>query len=337
MEKNKYIILGNGFSIDIINRLDKQDAIDLQNLFAKGSEVKYPKTDEKGFLSAKYCPNLWSLGVNTTISREKANEALNNIITCANVLNLSKKKDSKIPTETSIFIKAYFELTSYFRYLFIHYNDLISDEDLKKIADKLPLIEYIKKSIYQGYKVKIITYNYDILLERLLICNELKYSINAFENKDLDIEIFKPHGSISFSFKSKVTKSAPYKIPENGDDIEQEADQFELKYLFTNDIPIVNALIPPAGDSERTSHTWVDTIRRNIKTELDKSCDSDELIIMGVSYWHVDRNEIDDILTSVDWNISTKYINPYPSTELNAVLSSIFKNYIHHTNSENII
>lgn len=51
MAKNIFIMLGNGFSIDLMNQLKMSDKINLSNLFAAGSDVPWPATDSPGFLS----------------------------------------------------------------------------------------------------------------------------------------------------------------------------------------------------------------------------------------------------------------------------------------------
>ena len=51
---NSYIVLGNGFSIDLVQKIEE---IDLANLFSKGEHVLYPKTNNRGFLLA--CIGAW--------------------------------------------------------------------------------------------------------------------------------------------------------------------------------------------------------------------------------------------------------------------------------------
>ena len=60
--KNILIILGNGFSIDLINFLNLSDKIDLINLFRFGYLVPWLENKATCFLSYKNCKNLWSLG-----------------------------------------------------------------------------------------------------------------------------------------------------------------------------------------------------------------------------------------------------------------------------------
>ena len=56
--------------------------------------------------------------------------------------------------------------------------------------------------------------------------------------------------------------------------------------------------------------------------------ENDECIMCGISYWHVDRNEIDNILVRLSPKINIKMINPYPPKSLTAVLTSLFKNFV---------
>lgn len=148
------------------------------------------------------------------------------------------------------------------RYLFIHYDNLISDDAFKEGSVNIPLIQYIKQAIAEDFQIKIITYNYDIWLERLLRINNLDFSISAFDDIKKKIEIFKQHGSISFSFKTKLSDSVPYKIKFTTDDIAQEIKNFDLLYEFSNDYPLVNSIIPPAVDSNRSPYDWISEIRK---------------------------------------------------------------------------
>lgn len=330
-----YIILGNGFSIDLIEKLGKSNEIDLINLFNKGAEVPWPETNKKGFLSYKYCNSLWTLGAKTTLNTIESNKLIEDIITCINVYNYSRQNHlEQKDSVNNIYIKAYAELTTYLRYLFIYYNSKITDKELK--AAKVPLINYLIKMIKIQDEIIIIDYNYDIWLERLLKINKIEFNIEGFENnKSAKIKIFKPHGSISFSFKIKIT--GPFSI-RNLEivDFSQNTNQFNVEYNLNSDFPIVNAIIPPAGDSNRCNMGWIKTLRNRLDKKLKLSANKDILKIFGISYWHVDRNEVDEILTKINSDIDAFLINPSPPTCLNAVLTSLFKNYVHFTHSEMI-
>lgn len=331
--KSSYIVLGNGFSIDLINKMEKQNDIDLQNLFSKGENVIYPKTKNKGFLSSRYTPYMWSLGARTYMNSEDAMRLVTDIITCANVY--VKKKVSNEEDTSNRYINAYNELSSYLRYLFIYYNSLVSDSDLDKIKDKVELIKYIQDKLGEGDNIYICTYNYDIFLERLLNIAGIGFDIYGFSSTGKKVVIFKPHGSISFSFKIKIQESSPYSI-RNGiaDSISQEAKDFEIRYDLKSDYPLVNAIIPPAGDANRYKYGWIDCIRSGLYATANNSTSKDELLLFGISYWHVDRNEIDDILLAMDDKMNVVFVNPMPPTSLEAVLTCMFKNYIHFTSGK---
>lgn len=102
--ENSYIVLGNGFSIDLVQKMEKAEEIDLANLFSKGEHVLYPKTNTRGFLSRKYTPDLWNLGARTYMPYEAATQLVTDVITCANVYNLSVEKDQMKKEIVLIFI-----------------------------------------------------------------------------------------------------------------------------------------------------------------------------------------------------------------------------------------
>ncbi|WP_288133775.1 hypothetical protein [Flavobacterium sp.] len=70
MSKNYYILLGNGFTIDLIDFFAKKKEIEInvKNLFSNGELVPWPGNDKPGFLSYRYCPNLWTLGARPNMS-----------------------------------------------------------------------------------------------------------------------------------------------------------------------------------------------------------------------------------------------------------------------------
>ena len=237
---NSYIVLGNGFSIDLVQKMKKIEEIDLANLFSKGEHVLYPKTNNRGFLSRKYTPDLWNLGARTYMSYDAAMQLVTDVITCANVYNLSvEKRPNEERDSSNIYIHAYSELSSYLRYLFIYYDSLVSDDDLKNIIDEIELIHYIKDCLLKQKKVYIITYNYDVFLERLLTLANITFDIYGFSDNKADVILFKPHGSISFSFKIKIQEYSPYNIRDLiAESISQNSADFEIKYDLQEDYPV---------------------------------------------------------------------------------------------------
>lgn len=72
-------------------------------------------------------------------------------------------------------------------------------------------------------------------------------------------------------------------------------------------------------------------------TEIAKQIDAkDDVVLCGISYWHVDRREVDELLINLNQDVEFTFINPSPPRDLNAVLMSIFKNYVHQSSSSHI-
>ncbi|MGG7467052.1 hypothetical protein [Chryseobacterium arthrosphaerae] len=101
---------------------------------------------------------------------------------------------------------------------------------------------------------------------------------------------------------------------------------------------LVNAIIPPAGDSSRLDFKWAKEIRDKAKSIASELTKDDELLICGLSYWHVDRLEIDSILTSINPNIEEiKVINPFTPKVFNAIITTLFDKVIFYSNSKPLL
>ena len=331
--KNYYLILGNGFTIDFLSNLktNNVDKIDVANLFKNGELVPWPGNDKPGFLSYKYCPNLWTLGARPNMSNSEAIALIEDVITCANILNQNPRNT------TNIYINAYKELVVYLKSLFIYYDKLldIPNADINSWGWATFL-----KNLYldpEVGKIHIVTLNYDVWLERVFRKLSIDFSVSNFEDESKKIIIYKPHGSISFAFKKLRVKDA-YNIKYNQDNTGGEISEFELRYDQLSSLNIINAIIPPAGDSSRLDFKWAKEIREKAKSIASELNENDEVIICGLSYWHVDRFEIDSILTSVNPNISDiKVINPYPPKVFNAIITTLFDKVIFFNNSQPLI
>ncbi|MBI3133216.1 MAG: hypothetical protein HYZ14_00930 [Bacteroidetes bacterium] len=318
--------------------MKKNELIDVRNLFCKGDKVPWVADNEPGFLSYKRCPNLWSLGARSSNSQEECISLIEDIITCAHLYS-NRKKGSKLPTEDpNIYIKAYNELTLYLRYLFSYYNSLIGDRDFQK----KDIREWGWTTLFKNLnndskydKVFIICYNYDIILERLLMSLEIDYTVKGLQDTDHKFELIKPHGSISFRHSRDVDNSL-FNI--RHDQISSDGDLKDIKidYEATDKHTIINPMIPPAGDSSRFDFGWSGKLRDLAKQSAQQLIAHDECIICGLSYWHVDRNEIDELFLSMDNDINVKLVNPRPNQTLNAVISSVFKNYINYSDASQI-
>ena len=342
IEKDVLILLGNGISIDLVSRLEMDENIDLSNLFKNGDKVLWPGDKQPGCLSRHRCKSVWELGARPGISKEKASKLIEDIITCANVSALSEHPS--IDAESSnIYIQAYHELVVYLRYLFIYYNNQILDSHIEKlIYDKWGWAELFR-NLNESSNIKnvmVITYNYDILLERVLKALDIKYRIMGFDDnedeklEDCKIRILKPHGSISFRTE-KLSDSQTFGIKYNRDSIGGELKDLLVDEEVSFDkISKLNPMIPPAGESDRYKKSWSSVLREKSIDCAKKLMEDDEVIFGGISYCNVDRREIDSIITALNVNTNIKIVNPDCENTLGAVISSVFKNYMHFTKSE---
>lgn len=336
MGKKLFIALGNGFTVDFLHHINRKDEIDVVNLFRRGAEVPWPTTRMPGFLSFKHCPHLWNLGARPNMDADSAMQLIEDIITCVNVY-ASKEKRNPVGHEyrpNDIYIYAYKELLQYLKHLFIFYNRKI--EDIPDSAENWPWLQFIKHANESDYysEIVIVTYNYDIWLERILQKFDIPFNVGMIGENDpqVKINILKPHGSISFTHKQKMDKDS-YSIKLDNELLDGSTDEFTVSYENLDDNYLVSALIPPAGESSRFNHTWASQIRGTAKhkaTRLDKN---DEMIICGLSYWHVDRAELDELIVSCDPLLNVTMINPNPKRTINAVLTSIFSNFVTYSGS----
>lgn len=353
--KKAFIILGNGFTIDFLQHYKKFDdtiskKIDVRNLFRLGDTIGTPwDKNRPGFLSYKYCPSLWTLGARANSSVEDSTSLIEEIITCANMffdfVNDPKQKDKRLELANSenpsLYLKAYSELIIYLQHLFSCYNSVISEEKLKKFLEDdnnewgwLSFFKSIPKNEKYN-KIVFITYNYDIWLERILKILGIEFFLGGFEaSNGKKVEIIKPHGSISFVPQNYTTSyRIKYALDYEGIPIEKLKLQYDKLDEYAK-----GAIIPPAGDSSRleSSVPWSHELRKlaiNLASEITKN---DEIVLCGMSYGHVDRREIDELLINLNQNANFTFINPTPPRDLNAVLISIFSQYVHQSSSSEI-
>lgn len=384
--------MGNGITIDLMNHLGKSSEIDTGNLFRYGSMVPWPGTNKPGFLSYKYCPNLWHLGARSTISNEDSLSLIEQIIQCANVYGAAAFLDHALQRNPNdIHIKAYHELLLYLRYLFVHYDKKVGPLSAAQV-EKWPWLKIIRDAINQNVfsQVTVVTYCYDIWLERSLTALGIPFYVSGFESPPATgkaVEILKPHGSISFCYKNELPRSAftEIKLRDFLDHSTTPTDDFTVNYQDLDRVFPLTPLIPPAGQSRRfgqylsrdtsigrdanqpttevtntlvgeeavsaqemvsaavtTGETsddavrqdgWANTIRKTAMERAQDLAEGDELILGGLSYWHVDRDEIDGLLAASHPQANVKMVNPSAPQSLNAVLTSLFPNYIHFSNA----
>ena len=259
-------------------------------------------------------------------------------------VNDPKQKSKRLELATSenhsLYLRAYSELIVYLQHLFSYYDSVISESNLEDFLKSdcewgwLNFLKHIPDNKYD--KIVFVTYNYDIWLERILKILKIDFCISGFEQPSGGkIEIVKPHGSISFVPKNYTGTS--YSINYNLDFDGIPIEQLELQYDGLDKYD-KGAIIPPAGDSSRleSSAPWSHKLRQRATDLALEITQSDEIVLCGISYWYVDRREIDELLINLNQDANFTFINPVPPRDLNAVLTSIFSKYVQQSSSSEI-
>jgi hypothetical protein len=336
MGKHIFAVIGNGFSVDFLSHIKMREEIDLMNLFRLGSHVPWPADRQPGFLSYKHCPNLWTLGARPNMKADEASGLIEDIITCVNVYALGRSSGASAASKKqSTHISAYKELIFYLRYLFVYYNST-----LEKIPDDVinwSWCKFLSKYYNDPYvdRITIVNFCYDVWLERVLSHVGIPFNVPLTKDElnNAKITILKPHGSISFIQESSLPREA-FSIKHDGDLLGGAGHRFKVRYDDLDVNVSVSPLIPPAGDSGRFKQSWASQIR-DLASDAVKSLDGDdELIVCGLSYWHVDRAELDSMLIAGSNSVTVRMINPAPTRAFDAVLTSMFDNYISYSSSK---
>lgn len=323
-------VIGNGYSINFIKILEKleyleKDAVDLINLFSAGDRIP-DNTKTNSYLSKNNFPQLWQLGVRSIINSDCASKIINNIISSYTLyvnrcISRKDRVDRYHPCVTT-----YFELNRYLKSLILYYDELVlkainqltPSKNIEEICKIFPLLDEIAEDDI------IISYNYDIWLERLLSLCQKKYFYAGIEpSKKSYIKIFKPHGSVNFELYNSIDDETNIYdvLPKEIEIIEGNDKSISLSFKHA-------LIIPPSGFIIGKKASWVSEIREGLKNTLH-SCPS-RVTFYGLSYDIVDRDEINEIICQLDIKeTQLVYVNPKPSSSLDYILSQHFEHYYH--------
>ncbi|MCM5682586.1 hypothetical protein M8A51_23900 [Schlegelella sp. S2-27] len=329
------VIAGNGLSMAMLGR-KPVESVDLSNLFAMGGDVTWPASGKPGFLSYEHCPNLWALGARQTVSAKTAYEVIEQTITAVNACCLADPSS----LDDGIYIRAYKELVAYLRYLFVHYDATLQASGFFDAAEVFEPVDWLLEAIDAPAvtDIDVVSFNYDAFLERSLQKKAVHFSIPLLaESPGSKVRVHKPHGSITFCGKTPIDKSA-FSINYSGGSTFTEGgiDELEVRYdSLDSHFPMVG-ILPPAGESERYKHRWIRQIWDKAIAAAQKLGENDLVVLYGLSYWHVDRKEIDMLLGEVSRRARVISVNPYPNPQFEAVCCSLFRSYHSYSNAKQL-
>ncbi len=328
------LIAGNGLSMAMLKG-NPVATVDLANLFAMGSDVTWPANDMPGFLSYEHCPNLWALGGRQTVSAKSAYEVIEQTITAVNACCMADPSS----LDEGIYIRAYKELVAYLRYLFVHYDSILQTEKFFESVAVFEPIDWLLHAINAAHvsDIDVVSFNYDAFLERSFQTKSIGFSIPLLDEiPGTKIRVHKPHGSITFCGKTVIDKSA-FSINYAARFTEGGIDELEVKYDgLDQHFPMVG-ILPPAGESDRYKHRWIRQIWDKAIEAAQRLDDNDLVVVYGLSYWHVDRKEIDMLLGEVSRKSRVISVNPNPNPHFEAVCCSLFRSYHSYSNPKQLV
>ncbi len=173
----------------------------------------------------------------------------------------------------------------------------------------------------------IVSFNYDLLLERTLSNLKIQFfRMGSNESKE-GIPIIKPHGSIDYDIPPRaINIQSEYRL--NCTTFLNDAQ--EVHVITNRDMQIARIeadIIPPTKHNYQSNLSWIKT--PNLIYEKTFSLSVDTIIVVGLSYWDVDRPEIDYYLQCM--HKSTKVIyteNPsFPNHDFKQKLKSLGLEY----------
>jgi hypothetical protein len=339
--KKALIVLGNGLSIDCLTHVKAREQIDTVSLFRRGAEVLSPEGDDIGFLSRRFCPALWSLGVRPHLDARSAISIVERVLSAAQAFVQHRHRSAYIESDGSLrpeltHLRAYCELAHYLRQLFLMYDSEVKESFSKNAIESWKWALFFQKLQSEAREIVVVNYNYDLFLERALTALDIPF-VYAGLNEDVDpsnaskIKIYKPHGSINFVGKDDVAVIKSERPPREIDyrlaeDLTTKR-QLRVQDFQPEDFWLRYSGIPPAGESARLGQSWNKGVHQKILDQAKTMQQDDLFVACGVSYWHVDRSEIDSIIAELHPEVRAYMVNPAPSPEFDSVLSSLFRQY----------
>ena len=174
----------------------------------------------------------------------------------------------------------------------------------------------------------LVSFNYDCLLERTAMTARLDLARFRILGNISGTVLFKPHGSID------------YGLADGALGIDVNTIQYPLNYLFnSNDYPTrillhQNSLrrprleafvVLPGEHSPLRTHRWItDGYAKWVRNARKLS----HCIFAGLSYWPVDRSEIDQLLDALSPMAIVIVANPKPSSEFKKRVIASGRKYV---------
>lgn len=282
------LLVGNGFTNDLASVLDLNSSLPLQNF--KNRDI-----DFNNFI-----------GKLPAIEKELiANQYSNDFEAISNYVSRNRNNEKKMCQLRRFLACAY----SSFQYVVDSYPNQITNWKWTR---------WLQEN-NKGLSLTI-SLNYDVILENALRRAKISYRRIGTDEPLGKVPLLKPHGSIDFDLPDSAI-SCPIDMRWNITTSLNDA-QF-VKVIPKSDwlLPRMEAdLIPPSMFNIQRNLSWINEMYNVYSTQASKL---EAFIIIGSSYWDVDRPEINYLLQRLNKKAMIYIMNPNPSPELLRTIKSL--------------
>ena len=289
MQKKIALLVGNGFTLDFINSQN----VDIHSSFPL-SNFKSEKIDYTNFI--ELLPY-----INTKLLGQKIND-FDAITNFASKYEIGSFEESQL---------RHFLSMSYSKFQF--YLDTLEFSNWK-------WAKWLKQS--KEYLNFAISFNYDLVLERALESADIRYSRIGTTEPIRSVSVIKPHGSIDFDIpNNSLIGHHPYQHRFSNSLTLNDIGYVEVLPKWEWLLPRNEAdIIPPSVHNYQIKLRW---IQKMFNSYAYYAKDLKGLVIVGISYWNVDRPEIDFFLEKLPKNAKVYIGNPKPDIDLVKKIESL--------------
>ena len=166
-----------------------------------------------------------------------------------------------------------------------------------------------------------VSLNYDLNLENALTnSGAICYRVGTNELQK-GVPVIKPHGSIDFDLPDSVININPWSLSASLNDAQYVQVIPKSKWLS----PRMEAdIIVPSLHNIQLHLSWVEKMYAQY---AESAKEIDTLVIIGCSYWDVDRPEIDLFLNKLKKRTKIFVIDPSPSIDLKKKIQALGLSY----------
>jgi hypothetical protein len=172
----------------------------------------------------------------------------------------------------------------------------------------------------------VVSYNYDLNVETVLEASGVPLRHLAVPQTSLSaLPLVKPHGSIDYVPASGVIGGQKPSYPIN---IFMEMCDMPIQRLPRYSLQVARYAADVVIPTEASGYSEFQWVRPGRLWARRAGVDTRVLILMGLSYWPVDRPELDELIESIPATATAIVGNPSPNPELIDRLGVQFSNVI---------